>query len=155
MARRWHPDKNPDDPNAEARFKLISEAYEILSDVEKRKVTTPSEHAHALAPRASPNCCCSSALHLSLSLRLCLSRSLASSLSPPPLPPFRAPHMTRARQAGGAGVTRVGERGGGRRFISQKVFQKSFCKSQFPHKSVNLSFIITDTKNKLTNLYGN
>ena len=26
--------------------------------------------------------------------------------------------------------------------ISQEVFSKSFCKSQFPHKSVDLSFII-------------
>ena len=31
---------------------------------------------------------------------------------------------------------------------------KSFRKSQFPHKSVNLSFLITDTKNKLTDLCG-
>jgi len=36
-------------------------------------------------------------------------------------------------------------------FISQKVFIKSFCKSQFPQKSVNVSFIIT----KLTDLCGN
>ena len=39
--------------------------------------------------------------------------------------------------------------------ISLKVFIKSFCKSQFPHKSVNLSFIITDLKDKLTSLCGN
>ena len=32
---------------------------------------------------------------------------------------------------------------------------KSFCKSRFPHKSVNSSFIITDIKNKLTDLCGN
>ena len=35
---QWHPDKNKQDPNAEARFKTISEAYEILSDVDKRKI---------------------------------------------------------------------------------------------------------------------
>ena len=29
-----------------------------------------------------------------------------------------------------------------------------FCKSQFPHESVNLSFIITNIKNKLTDLCG-
>ena len=40
-------------------------------------------------------------------------------------------------------------------FISHKVFLKSFCRSQFPHKSVNLSFIITNIKNKLTDLCGN
>ena len=39
--------------------------------------------------------------------------------------------------------------------ISQNVFIKSFCKRQFPHKSVNLSFINTNTKNKLMNLCGN
>ena len=40
-------------------------------------------------------------------------------------------------------------------FITQKVLIKLFCKSQFPHKSVNLFFIITDSTNKLTDLYGN
>ena len=39
--------------------------------------------------------------------------------------------------------------------ISQKVFIKSFGKSQFPHKSANVSFIITNIKNKLTDLCGN
>ena len=39
--------------------------------------------------------------------------------------------------------------------ISQIVFVKSFLKSQFPHKSVNSSFIITNMKNKLTDLRGN
>jgi len=37
-AKKWHPDKNKQDPNAEARFKTISEAYEVLSDPEKRKI---------------------------------------------------------------------------------------------------------------------
>ena len=33
MALRWHPDKNPENKEeAEARFKEISEAYEVLSD---------------------------------------------------------------------------------------------------------------------------
>ena len=39
--------------------------------------------------------------------------------------------------------------------ISQKVFIKSFGKSQFTHRSVNLSFSITNLKNKLTDLCGN
>ena len=40
-------------------------------------------------------------------------------------------------------------------FISQRVFIKSFCKSPFPHKSVNLFFILVTIKDKLTNLCGN
>lgn len=38
MALKNHPDKNPEDPNAEARFKEISEAYGVLSDEKKRQV---------------------------------------------------------------------------------------------------------------------
>ena len=36
-ARKWHPDLNKNDVNAEERFKLINEAYAILSDPKKRK----------------------------------------------------------------------------------------------------------------------
>lgn len=36
LARRYHPDANPDDPTAEAKFKEISHAYEVLSDPERR-----------------------------------------------------------------------------------------------------------------------
>ena len=35
-AIKYHPDKNPDDKEAEAKFKEAAEAYEILSDDEKR-----------------------------------------------------------------------------------------------------------------------
>jgi molecular chaperone DnaJ len=37
LARKYHPDKNPDDKRAEERFKDIQQAYDVLSDPEKRK----------------------------------------------------------------------------------------------------------------------
>ncbi|KAG5923976.1 hypothetical protein E4U42_004775 [Claviceps africana] len=37
-ALKWHPDKNKDNANASEKFKECSQAYEILSDPEKRKV---------------------------------------------------------------------------------------------------------------------
>ena len=36
LARETHPDANPDDPEAEHRFREIAEAYEVLSDTQKR-----------------------------------------------------------------------------------------------------------------------
>ena len=37
LAKKYHPDSNENDPKAEARFKEVSEAYDVLSDEGKRK----------------------------------------------------------------------------------------------------------------------
>ncbi|HET6718550.1 MAG TPA: molecular chaperone DnaJ [Rhodocyclaceae bacterium] len=45
LAMKHHPDRNPDNPNSEAHFKEAKEAYEILSDANKRAAYDQYGHA--------------------------------------------------------------------------------------------------------------
>ena len=45
LAMKYHPDRNPDNPKAEASFKEAKEAYEILSDGQKRSAYDQFGHA--------------------------------------------------------------------------------------------------------------
>ena len=44
-AMKHHPDRNPDDPAAESKFKEASEAYEVLTDARKRAAYDQYGHA--------------------------------------------------------------------------------------------------------------
>lgn len=45
LAMQYHPDRNPDDPGAEAKFKELNEAYDVLKDEQKRSAYDRFGHA--------------------------------------------------------------------------------------------------------------
>ncbi len=58
LALKYHPDRNPDDPEAEEKFKEASEAYSVLSDAQKRQIYDQYGHGGlqgGAAPGFSPD----------------------------------------------------------------------------------------------------
>ena len=54
LAMKFHPDRNPDDPESEEKFKEAKEAYEILSDAQKRAAYDKFGHAGVDPNQAGP-----------------------------------------------------------------------------------------------------
>jgi molecular chaperone DnaJ len=53
LAMKFHPDRNPNDHEAEGRFKEVKEAYEVLSDAQKRATYDQFGHAGVDASRGA------------------------------------------------------------------------------------------------------
>ena len=52
LAIKYHPDKNPGDKEAEEKFKEAAEAYDVLSDADKRQKY--DQFGHSMGPQAFP-----------------------------------------------------------------------------------------------------
>jgi molecular chaperone DnaJ len=55
LAIKYHPDKNPGDPTAEAKFKEVNEAHQVLSDSQKRAQYDRFGSTGTREPQVSPN----------------------------------------------------------------------------------------------------
>lgn len=53
-ARRWHPDLNGNDLKAEERFKMVNEAYAVLSDPRRRRAWESERHGSGTTPGDDP-----------------------------------------------------------------------------------------------------
>ena len=53
LARKFHPDTNRNDPSAEAKFKEVQEAYDVLSDAKKREAYDQFGHAGVSSSQAA------------------------------------------------------------------------------------------------------
>ena len=77
LAMKFHPDRNPGDHEAEEKFKEAKEAYEVLSDAQKRAVYDQYGHAGIEASRnAAPGGGASRRRGLQRYLRRCVRRHL-------------------------------------------------------------------------------
>jgi curved DNA-binding protein CbpA len=54
LVRKYHPDANPEDPRAEERFKEVQQAYEVLSNPDKRQEYDKGLHTSSRGNSARP-----------------------------------------------------------------------------------------------------